>query len=73
MNIILFTLNLRLRENGNVAILKFFFYEKKYDVSQEKNMGGITLLYFNDDRPYRKTGISYVFQIRLLLLSLIHI
>ena len=30
-------------------------------------MGGITLLYFNDDRPYRKTGISYVFQIRLLL------
>ena len=25
-------------------------------------MGGITLLYFNDDRPYRKTGISYVFQ-----------
>jgi len=24
-NIILFTLNLRLRENGNVAILKFFF------------------------------------------------
>lgn len=29
MNIILFTLNLRLRENGNVAILKFFFYEKK--------------------------------------------
>ena len=26
------------------------FYEKKYDVSQEKNMGGITLLYFNDDR-----------------------
>jgi len=21
-----------------------FFYEKKYDVSQEKNMGGITLL-----------------------------
>ncbi len=33
---------------------------KKYDVSQEKNMGGITLLYFNDDRPYRKTDISYV-------------
>ena len=31
-------------------------------------MGGITLLYFNDDRPYRKTGISYVFQIRLLLI-----
>ena len=30
-------------------------------------MGGITLLYFNDDRPYRKTDISYVFQIRLLL------
>ena len=24
--------------------------KKKYDVSQEKNMGGITLLYFNDDR-----------------------
>jgi hypothetical protein len=44
-----------------------FFYEKKYDISQEKNMGGITLLYFNDDRPYRKTDISYVFQIRLLL------
>ena len=32
-------------------------------------MGGITLLYFNDDRPYRKTGISYVFQIRLLLIK----
>lgn len=29
LTIILFTLNLRLRENGNVAILKFFFYEKK--------------------------------------------
>lgn len=28
MNIILFTLNLRLRENGNVAILKFFFMKK---------------------------------------------
>ena len=51
----------------NVTISAGLFYEKKYDVSQEKNMGGITLLYFNDDRPYRKTGISYVFQIRLLL------
>ena len=39
-----------------MTIFAEFFYEKKYDVSQEKNMGGITLLYFNDDRPYRKTG-----------------
>ena len=29
-------------------------------------MGGITLLYFNDDRPYRKTGISYDLLLRAL-------